>query len=106
MKNVSKDFLKMAEVYKYFASSYVGTVDFSETALHGMYAYESLGEDGLDKTTNGYFIGKHWMDTTIKMWIDDIEKGFLFKFELYKDQNLPKWFLDKVVGSVQQGRPW
>ena len=36
---------------------------------------------------NGYYWGKKWMDLTIQMWKEDISKGLLFEFELYKDHD-------------------
>jgi len=37
-----------------------------------------------------------WCNVVIKMWKEDIEKGLLFKYELYNDPEIPDWFLDKV----------
>ncbi len=45
---------------------------------------------------NGYYIGKKYLNTIITMWFEDIEKGYLFKVELYDDPNLPNWWLDKI----------
>lgn len=101
----TKNFLRMAEVYKTFSAEYVGTKDYSDEALVAMYLFESFGEDTVNKITNAFFIGKQWMDLTLKMWVEDIEQGYLFKFELYKDPKYPSWFLDRVIGDIQQGRP-
>jgi len=51
------------------------------------------------KKWNGYIVGKHWMDVTVKMWNEDIKRGLLFKFELYQDPDLKDfhWWLDRVL---------
>ncbi len=55
---------------------------------------ESYGTPVSDN--NGYALGKKWMNVTIAMWIEDINKGLLFKCELYEDENLPHWWLDSI----------
>jgi hypothetical protein len=37
---------------------------------------EIFGTSEIDKR-NGYFYGKSWLDLTIKMWKEDIQKGIL-----------------------------
>jgi len=46
---------------------------------------------------NGFYIGKKWLNVFVDMWKEDLKKGFLFKFELYEDPDLPDWWLDKVL---------
>jgi hypothetical protein len=61
-----------------------------------MFLYESVGVP-LKNKDNGYYWGKKHMDVTIEMWKQDIKNGLLFKKELYEDENIPDWFLDKVL---------
>ena len=63
-----------------------------------MYLYESQGKPIKNKN-NGFYWGKKHMDITITMWKEDIKKGLLFIWELYEDDNLPNWFLDKFMGG-------
>lgn len=103
----------MADMYKYFAKEYIDKLDFGESALYNMHEFESLGRKLKDKN-NGYLVGKHLMDLSIKMWKEDMlpkrhkaiinDKIYslvtgptLNKKELYEDSSLPKWFLDKVL---------
>ena len=53
------------------------------------------------KKYNGYFVGKRWVDLTVSMWKEDIEKRLLFKSELYDDPTLPNWFLNKVLKNMR-----
>lgn len=85
----------MSEMYKRFTWE---ELDFSEKSLYDMYMFESTGKPELsllDRPVNGYLVGKHWMDSTVKMWNEDLRKGLLFRFEL--EEEYPKWFLDKVL---------
>lgn len=61
-----------------------------------MYLSESYGDVSVDES-NGYFVGKKYMDVTLKMWREDLKIGILFKNELYDDPDIPDWFLDKVL---------
>lgn len=61
-----------------------------------MYLYESKGIPIKNKY-NGFYWGKKHMDVTITMWREDIQKGLLFRQELYEDERIPNWFLDKVL---------
>jgi len=70
-----------------------------------MFLYESFGE-GNPTNSNGYFLGKKWMDVNIEMWREDIEQGFLFKQELYDSPNIPNWWLDKVLKDVVITDTW
>lgn len=93
---LSRNFLKMAEVYRYFAREYQATMDFSQEMLTQLYVYESTGE-GLLSENNGFVFGKRNIDIAVSSWIEDIEAGYLWVHELYEDENLPAWFLDKVL---------
>lgn len=61
-----------------------------------MFLYESKGQPITNKN-NGFYWGKKHMDVTINMWKEDLKKGLLFKKELYEDEVIPDWFLDKIL---------
>ena len=92
---MSNKFKEISKIYYQFGCKWDG-LDFSEKSLIEMYNNESYGSS-LNKTKNGYYIGKMWMGVTISMWKEDIKKGYLGKKELYDDPNLPNWWLDKVL---------
>jgi hypothetical protein len=97
MNKVSKKYLRMSEVYQIFSSSWKHTLDFSEDSLIDMYQYETYGTQIKDKQTNGFYVGKQWMDANIKMWREDLENKLLSKQELYEDKTFPHWWLDKIL---------
>jgi hypothetical protein len=82
---------QMADIYKRFAVDYP-RADFSEEAAKEMFYYESTGA-ARPKSSNGYMLGKKWMDVTVKMWREDIRDGLLLRREL----DYPEWFLDRVL---------
>jgi len=84
----------MCEIYSLFSEDYRHCCDFSEPRMLELYYSESYG-DPIDNT-NGYFVGKKWLNVTVSMWKEDIQKGLLFKQELYNDPRLPHWWLDKI----------
>jgi len=86
----------MCEVYKYFSRSWSHICDYDEESMMEMFVYETFGE-GRPNNTNGYFLGKKWMDVSVEMWKEDIEQRLLTKFELYDDPEIPNWWLDKVL---------
>lgn len=90
---ISKKWLKMAEMYKRFATDFP-SADFSRKSAEDMFIFESKGIQLLKGHNNGFAFGKKWMDVTLAMWKEDIEKGNLFIEELLHD-NYPKWFLKK-----------
>ncbi len=87
----------MVEVYRIFSRQWDHMLDYSEDSLLEMYEYESFGTPIKDHQRNGYFIGKQWMDVNVSMWKEDIQKGILFRCELYNDPTFPHWWLDKVL---------
>lgn len=91
---ISRRYQRLAGIYRYFARGF--TCSFTESDLYEMYAYESRGE-GTPSETNGFRIGKSWMDVNITMWKEDIRKKLLFPSELYADPNIPDWWLDKIL---------
>lgn len=100
MKSVSpsKKWLKMAEVYRYFARAYKD-LDFSEEAALEMYLYESNGTTFI-RFKNGYYLGKHLMDLNLAMWKESIRLELLTVQELYEwlPEDMHPW-LDKVFNK-------
>jgi hypothetical protein len=91
----------MCEIYKIFSKDWEHICDYSEECMRELNLYESHGM-GQCKWNNGYFIGKQYMDVTLKMWKQDIKEGLLFKWELYEGDKYPKWWLDKVLRNCHQ----
>lgn len=98
---ISKKWRKMGELYKQFCPK-EECYSFNETSAERMFLFESTGHPKMNLTDkddngkfNGFLVGKHWMDATIKMWREDIENGLLLKSELEKD--FPEWFLNKII---------
>lgn len=94
MRRPSHKWRQMAEVYRFFAKDYPN-LDYSDKAALAMFKYESKGGPS-PGFQNGFYTGKHWMDATVKMWLEDLGT-ILFEFELYADPDLPNWWLDKVL---------
>jgi hypothetical protein len=59
-----------------------------------MYNFDTYGTP--ISPNNGYLLGKRWCSVNIAMWKEDIEKGYLFKKELYEDGKYPHWWLDSI----------
>lgn len=62
---------------------------------------ESYGTE-IQNDLNGFYVGKKWLNVTVSAWLEDVERGLLFKQELYQDPNLPHWFLDKIFGETNK----
>jgi len=85
----------MSELYKHFSNDWKDCLDFSEDSLREMYNGETHGDPV--SQTNGFYHGKKWLNVTVKMWKEDIQKGLLLKQELYNDPKYPHWWLDSVL---------
>jgi len=85
----------MCEIYKYFASSWEQSLDYSEESMLELYLSESYGDVDC-QNNNGYYVGKRWLNVNVAMWKEDIKKGLLTKYELYSDPQIPDWWLDKI----------
>lgn len=119
---VSQKFTKMSKIYEMFCPSDV-QCDFTTAALHNQYLAESKGgihkfkySQQFDGKYNGYSVGKHYMDLTIKMWLEDVNKRKLYEdfgepvvvsktllvpIELIMENDTthwkwPMWFLSKI----------
>lgn len=90
---LSKNWLKMAEMYKRFAGESC-PFDFSDEAAKEAFLFESTGR-GTPSKTNGFLYGKSVMDITVKMWKQDLVDMILHIQELKED--FPEWFLEKVL---------
>ena len=84
----------MADIYRRFAADYPNA-DFSESAAWAMYLHESTGAPLPDARTNGYALGKKWMDVTVAGWKEEIASMGLLVSEL-QDDGWPDWFLARV----------
>ena len=91
---IGRKWRRMAAIYQRFASDYP-TADFSDDAARAMFLHESVGVPLADSTTNGYAIGKKWMDVTVAAWKEDIVSLGLSVSELIQD-GYPEWFLKRV----------
>lgn len=85
----------MCEVYKLFAQDWEQCCDFSEEMKLELFYSESYGDPVSDR--NGYYVGKRWLNVNVAMWLEDIQKGYLHKSELYDDEKIPNWWLDKIL---------
>ncbi|RDJ35157.1 MAG: hypothetical protein DWQ19_10005 [Crenarchaeota archaeon] len=101
----------MQPIYRYFAGE-EENLDFSEQSVLEAYLWETRGignfRSGIftgDKY-NGYVIGKHWMDVTVGMWLEDFRKRLLHPMELYLEPDLKPfhWWLDKIVKRKEKSR--
>ncbi len=92
---VTGKFIRMSELYRHFAKGWDG-LDFSEKSLVEMFNSESYGTP-VDQKKNGFYVGKQWLNVSVAMWLEDIAKGHLPKYELYSDPNLPHWWLDGIL---------
>jgi len=91
----------MANIYKRFAKDWPNA-DFGDKAACAMFEYESRGTPiPQTETTNGFALGKKWMDITVSMWNEDIKNKQLFVFELIKD-GYPIWFLNRVLEEKEK----
>lgn len=105
----SKKWRAMQPIYQAFAEGKEG-LDFSEEAAEEMYLFESRGEGNLrmglfsGERMNGYAVGKHWMDATVKGWLEMIAEGTLFIWELYEWFPEWHWWLDRVVKAPLERR--
>lgn len=109
----TKNWLRMAELYRYFARTTVETgfvCDFSERAALQMFLVETygaglvkrtLGDDMDIKPDNGFNIGKKWMGVTVENWLESLNgtgrNKVLCAWELYADPNYPHWWLNMVI---------
>jgi hypothetical protein len=87
----------MAELYRRFSEDFL---DFSESMLLEQFHNETYGD--IVSTTNGYSVGKKWLNVTVEMWKQDIEEGLLFKWEIEED--FPEWWTRSVLRDLHPRR--
>lgn len=82
-------------------------LDYSDEAAREEFEYETFGRGDLKSSLfsrdryNGFAVGKHWMDVTVQMWLEDIPRGLLKREELY-DGTFPEWWLDRVLAPLNK----
>lgn len=91
---IGRKWRRIAEIYRRFAVDYPAA-DFGEDAALAMYLHESTGAPLPDPKTNGYALGKKWMDVTVAGWKAEIPQLGLLVSELQAD-GYPDWFLERV----------
>jgi hypothetical protein len=93
----TRKWIKMSEVYMFFASDYP-RLDFSRQAAQEMFESESSGKTLDDWQTNGYAVGKHWMDVTVGQWRKDMADRIVSIQELRKEESRKpiRWWMDRV----------
>ena len=98
-RKLTGKFIRMCEVYKLFSHDWKDICDYDDDCRRELNVYESTGK-GECRWNNGYYIGKKYMDVTVKMWREDIKLGTLFVHELYEGDKYPSWWLDKVLKNM------
>jgi hypothetical protein len=106
----TKKWLKMGEVYKFFAKDFT-QADFSDKAKLDMFKAESYGgeynfeyRELRNGKLNGYAVGKHLMDIQLAMWQEDLSQfGQLTRRELMIDEAMKpiRGFLMEWFGWTQ-----
>lgn len=109
---MTKRFIKMCEVYKVFAKSW--DCDFSDFAMKEMYEFETFGKGNIEisgfntigKKSNGYAVGKKWLNVTLDMWFDSIKKfGWRYTIsELNKDKEIPRWYIEEFFSKFHKDK--
>jgi hypothetical protein len=94
----------MSEVYRVFSNDWKDILDYSDESLRELYELESGITSKLNVNNyndrNGFSVGKKWLSVHVEMWKEDIEKGLLFKKELYEDEKFPHWWLDSIFKTI------
>jgi hypothetical protein len=97
--------MRFEPIYRLFAGDNEN-YSFTEEDQLEQYLYESRGigdRQGLFGTgrINGYKVGKHNMDLTVKMWKEDMSgyPPLLCRYELYREEKFKNyhWWLDRVL---------
>lgn len=88
----------MCEVYRIFSKDWEHLHDYSDQSLVELFNHESFGSPISSK--NGFYLGKKWLNVHVEMWLEDIQKGLLFKSELYADPKFPHWWLDSIFRNL------
>lgn len=107
---MSPKFKKKTLLYKHFALLF-GTFDFSDEAMLRLYNHESYGTklDDRDSATNGFVIGKKWLNWHITNWKQALVEGSITRYDLLSD--IPdvegyKEMVVKVLDEAYIGQTW
>lgn len=95
---LTKRFMRMCEVYQLFAKDWRSTHSFTDEMRIELFNHESHGLPV--SKLNGFALGKSWLNVNVAMWKEDFERGYLFKEELYRDEQFPHWWLDSVLQNL------
>jgi hypothetical protein len=100
-RRIKQKYRNLCEVYKGFTERdpLVRNWDFSDEAIQELRQHETFGEIEC-KHTNGFYHGKWLSSLTVSMWREDINKKYLFKWELYDNPDFPDWWLDSVLKGL------
>lgn len=79
-------------------------MDFSEEKKLELFLSESYG-DVYCTPDNGWSYGKQQLNITVAMWKEDLLNLTLHPIELYSDEKLPVWWLDKIFKIKEGSRP-
>lgn len=94
INGVSNKFKRMCELYRTFSKDWEHLYIFNDDMIVELYNHESYGT--FVSNNNGFALGKKWLNVNVSMWLEDIERGLLFKQELYNDGKFPHWWLDNI----------
>lgn len=90
----------MSELYRMFAEPWQHVLDFSDEALLSLYNHESYGT--MLSRSNGFAVGKQYLNLQVTAWKECLREGTLAKFELYEDPRYVEyhWWLDTVLKNT------
>lgn len=96
---LSKKYQNILKNYQRFAPE--GVWDFSEEAAEECYSWESKGIPKTTSPSNGFALGKKYMDVTVSAWIEDLTSQFPWTLTL-KDlrEDYEECFLQRVLGPA------
>ncbi len=110
VNGVSPKFKKKALLYKHFGSMF-GNFDFSEQSMLNLYNHESYGTElgPGESTSNGYVIGKKWLNWHITNWKQGLVEGSITRQDLESD--IPdvegyKEMIEMVLKEAYIGQTW
>lgn len=104
---MTQRFIRMCDLYKIFAKDW--DCDFSIQAMQEMFEFESFGKGNINisgfntigKRSNGYAVGKKWLNVQVSAWREEINASLtrrkyllheLWADEKYKDHH--EWLID------------
>jgi hypothetical protein len=108
-KPLKKKYLRLLSTYRRFTcwKQYpILNLDFSIDSMLECWRHESLGEKysltpKKDTPINGYIYGKWVKDLSLKMWIEDINRGDFCKYEVITPLN--RWWTEPALRQCKSG---